>query len=79
MKIKPINHKIIVSEVKMNGEIIMPESSGKEKVFKVVVTDTKKIDKDTKVLIDEYAGKEKKIDGKTLFFIDYEDIIAIIE
>lgn len=82
--IKPLNDKVILVECndeKEESGIILPDKKENEKIFTVVSfhgiqTEIKDGDK---VIIDDYAGKERIINGEKLYFVDFSDIIAVIK
>lgn len=88
MKIIPLNNKILLQEVKEESKsgIIIPEPLNKDKQVQkgvvVATTETKEMNvflKGTKVLYNDYAAAEIKVDGKTYFLIDAEEILGIYE
>jgi len=83
MEIKPMNSRVILKELKDKNEkggILIPDKKQEEKIFEVVENGgIDEIKKGEKVIIDEFAGKGRLINGEELYFVEISDIIAIIK
>jgi len=56
--------------------ILIPDKKETEKIFEVLDSGESMLKKGDKVLIDDYAGKERILWGETFYFVDFSDIIA---
>ncbi len=79
-ELKPMNGRVILvewKEEKTESPILIPDKKEVEKIFEVLdAGEENALEKGDKVLIDDYAGKERIIWGKVYYFVDFSDIIA---
>jgi len=83
--IKPLNNKVILKEWQVkslsttNFKLSIPDQKKEDKLFEVVHTGGHKdLKKGMKVLVEDFAGKERMVGGKKLVFVDYNDIMATL-
>lgn len=82
-KVKPLNSKVILVEwnpEKEESTILIPDKREPEKIFEVLDDGGNEgIKIGDKVLIDDYAGKERTVWGEKYYFVDYSDLIARLQ
>lgn len=83
--LKPINNKVILKEWQVKSlendsfKLSIPDQKKEDKLFEVVhAGGHKDLKKGMKVLVEDFAGKERLIGEEKLVFVDYNDIMAIL-
>ena len=90
MKIKPIGEKVLIKQIdkeeKTAGGIYIPESAKEERKEGEIVAvgqykngDELPLNEGDKIIYGGYSTDKIEIDGSTLIFIDFKDILAKIE
>ena len=94
MNVRPLHDRIIVERLEegeqLIGGIIIPDSAReKPQQGTVIAVGDGKITKDTRVPLDvkagdrilfgKYSGQEIKLDGKDVFIMKEDDVLAVIE
>jgi chaperonin GroES len=95
MKIRPLHDRIVVDRLdegeQKSGGIIIPDSAKEKPQRGVVVAagsgriakDGKPVPLDVKagdqVLFGKYSGQEIRLDGKDLFIMKEDDVLAVID
>jgi chaperonin GroES len=93
--IRPLHDRVIVSRIEEGeqkvGGIIIPDSAKeKPQQGKVIAVGKGKVEKDGKVtpldvkegdtvLFGKYSGQEIRLDGKDLFIMKEDDVLAVID
>ena len=88
MKVKPIGDRLLVKpkegEEQTKGGIYIPQSAQEKTTEGVIVAvgddkDVIKVKVKDRVIYDQYAGTEIKLEGKDHLIIKMDDILAVIE
>ncbi|MCS3923240.1 co-chaperone GroES [Methanosalsum natronophilum] len=90
MKIKPIGERVLIKPIKQEevtkGGIYIPESAQKDRKEGVVVAVGKyedgkdlPLEEGDRIIYGGFQSDEIDIDGKEHMFIDFKDVLAIVE